>query len=286
MLTVNAYAKVNLTLEVLGKREDGYHQVSSVMQTIDLCDQVHFSLSDRLSLTCNVAPLETQDNLVLRAAALLKEHTGCSQGAEIHLDKAIPLASGLGGGSSDAAATLKALDKFWGLGLGHEELLSLAASLGSDVPFFLQGGTALVEGRGEEVRSLPAISHTHFVLLVPTLEIPGKTATMYGRITDQHYTAGNATLRLRHAIGDGRRPTGKLFFNAFEDVAFGLFPVLEEHRRALMGAGAGWVRMTGTGPALYTAMASRKRALAMAELLRSGGYRTYVASTVGPSVSE
>ena len=144
----------------------------------------------------------------------------------------------------------------------------------------------MVEGRGEEVRSLPSMPDTHFVLLVPTLEIPRKTATLYGYITTRHYTAGNASLRLGHALEDGKRPGASLLFNVFEDVAFGLFPVLEEHRRALLGAGAGWVRLTGTGPGLYTLMASRERALALAERLRNAGYQPYVASTVGPTCTE
>ena len=283
MLTIDAYAKVNLTLEVLGKREDGYHRVSSVMQTIDLCDRLYFELSEGLSLRCNVASLETQDNLALRAAALLREHTGSSKGAEIRLEKGIPMASGMGGGSSDAAVTLKALDRLWGLGLGNDGLQPLAASLGSDVPFFLRGGTAAVEGRGEVVRSLPPIPQTHVVLLVPELEIADKTTTLYGHMTPDQYTSGRATLRLCRSLEDGKRPDARFFFNAFEDVAFGLFPVLEEHRQALLEAGAGWVRLTGTGPALYTSMASRKRAFALAEGLRSGGYRPYVASSVGPS---
>ncbi|MBI2855971.1 MAG: 4-(cytidine 5'-diphospho)-2-C-methyl-D-erythritol kinase [Chloroflexi bacterium] len=282
VLTVKAWAKVNLTLEVLGKREDGYHQVASVMQTIDLWDELRFAPSDRLLLRCNVASLETPDNLALRAATLLREHTGFAQGAEIHLEKAIPLASGLGGGSSDAAAALKALNRLWSLGLSPEELRVLAADLGSDVPFFLRGGTAQVEGRGEEVCPLPPLSQVYFVLLVPPLEIPRKTATLYGHMTPERYTDGSASLRLRRSIEEGKRLDGKLLFNAFQEVAFSLFPILEEHRQALLESGAEWVRLTGTGPALYTFAASRMAALDMAERLRSAGYEPYVASTVEP----
>ncbi|MBF8266772.1 MAG: hypothetical protein HW388_280 [Dehalococcoidia bacterium] len=283
MLTVKAWAKVNLTLEVLGKRGDGYHQVASVMQTIDLCDELRLAPSDQLMLSCNVASLETPDNLVLKAATLLKKQTGYSGGAEIYLNKAIPLASGLGGGSSDAAATLKALNRLWGLGLSPEELRALAADLGSDVPFFLQGGTALVEGWGEEVCPLRPLSQVYFVLLVPSLEIPRKTATLYGHMTPEGYTDGSASLRLRRSIEGGKRPNGKLLFNAFQEVAFDLFPSLAVYRRAMLEAGAGWVRLTGTGPALYTFAASSKKALALAQRLREGGYEPYVAAAVGPS---
>ena len=197
MLTVKAHAKVNLTLEVLGKRADGYHQIVSVMQTIDLSDELTFATSDRITLRCDVPSLETDANLVIRAATLLKERTGYPGGVDIHLKKNIPVASGLGGGSSDAAATLKALSHLWGLDLGLEELLPLAASIGSDVPFFLPGGTAIAEGRGEVIHELPPIPKVHLVLLALPVEMPNKTATMYGRLTAEHFTKGEASLSLR-----------------------------------------------------------------------------------------
>ena len=281
MLTVKAYAKVNLTLEVLGKREDGYHQIASVMQTIDLADELRFAPADQLTLRCNLPALETPDNLVLRAATLLREQTGYTGGAEIHLDKAIPLASGLGGGSSDAAATLTALNDLWELGLQQEELHSLAASVGSDVPFFLQGSTALVEGRGEVVQLLPPVSTLHLVLLAPPGEIPDKTATLYRQMTLEHYSRGEASLRLRRSIERGRRPSGRMLFNVFEGVAFDFFPSLGAYREAMLNAGAPWVHLVGSGPSLYTFGASKSKALALAEKLRDEGYEPYVAATVG-----
>ncbi|MBI4282355.1 MAG: 4-(cytidine 5'-diphospho)-2-C-methyl-D-erythritol kinase [Chloroflexi bacterium] len=282
MLTVKAYAKVNLTLEVLGRREDGYHQIASVMQTIDLCDELRFAPSDRIALRCNLPSLENNDNLVLRAARLLKEHTGYSGGAEIYLSKAIPVASGLGGGSSDAAATLKGLSRLWGLDMKREELLPLAASLGSDVPFFLRGGTAVSTGRGEEIHELPPMPRVQVVLISPSIEMPQKTATMYGHLTPEQYTGGEATLRLRRCIEAGKRPDAKLLFNVFEGVAFDLFPRLEDYRRAMLEAGATWVRLTGSGPALYTFAASKTEALDMVKRLLEGGYEAYVATTVRP----
>jgi 4-diphosphocytidyl-2-C-methyl-D-erythritol kinase len=287
VLTVRAYAKINLTMEVLGRREDGYHQIASVMQTIDLCDELRLTPSDQITLRCDLPSLETDDNLALKAAALLKEHIGYSGGVEMYLNKAIPLASGLGGGSSDAAATLKSLSHLWGLGLKHEELLPLAASLGSDVPFFLDGGTAIAEGRGEEIHELPPMPATHLVLLAPpvwfdklTMSGVGKTATMYGHLNSEHYTGGEAALLLQRSLEDGKRPSGKLLFNVFEAVAFDFIPTLEDYRRAMLEAGASWVHLTGSGPAMYTFAASRRKALGMAEKLRGAGYEAYVAATV------
>ena len=289
MLTVRAYAKVNLTLEVLGRREDGYHRIVSVMQTIDLSDEIRFAPADRITLRCNVPSLETHDNLVLKAATLLKERTGYSGGVEMYLKKGIPVASGLGGGSSDAAATLKALCRLWELDLGNEELRPLAASIGSDVSFFLLGGTAMAEGRGEEVEKLPAMPPTHLVLLAPpvwfdTLTMSGanKTATMYGHLIPEEYTLGEASAKLQDflQIQEGKRPDAELLFNVFEGVAFELFPTLEVYRSAMLDAGASWVRLVGSGPALYTFAASRKKAVALAERLRDGGYEAYVTATV------
>jgi 4-diphosphocytidyl-2-C-methyl-D-erythritol kinase len=283
VLTVRAYAKVNLTLEALSKRDDGYHTIASLVQTIDLCDELSFAPSDRLTLRCSEPSLETPDNLALRAAALLKEHTGYPGGAEIYLDKSIPMAAGLGGGSSDAAATLKALNELWSLGLGRDDLMPLAASLGSDVPFFLLGGTAMMEGRGEVVRRTLSMPTSHLLLLVPPDEVPAKTATLYSLLDPSHYSNGSASTRLMAFIRNNERPGGKLLFNVFEEVASQVFPSLEEYRRALLEAGADTVHLTGSGPALYTLCDSEEEAVSLADNLRSAGYEPYVACTVNGS---
>src|SRR5512136_2681922 len=162
MLTVRAPAKVNLVLEVLGKDND-YHRISSIVQSIDLCDVLSLQPDEELRFECNVPSLE-QDNLVTRAARLLRESMKCSPGARIDLRKHIPWGVGLGGGSSDAAAALLALNELWGLRLPLSELDRLASKLGSDVPFFIHKGTALIEGRGDKVTPLPSLSATWFVL--------------------------------------------------------------------------------------------------------------------------
>ena len=137
MLKVKAYAKVNLTLEVVSKRDDGYHNIRSVMQTVDIFDELHISKSNTLSLNSNIKSLESQNNLVLRAAERLREEVNQDLGAEIILEKGIPLASGLGGGSSDAAAALKALNQLWQLGLNHDRLMTISASIGCSRAKFL-----------------------------------------------------------------------------------------------------------------------------------------------------
>ena len=157
-LVVHSPAKLHLFLEVLGKRPDGYHEVRTVMQTVDLADELELEEATAISLTVEppgAAP--TEDNLVLRAARLLQQAAGSSGGASITLRKGIPIAAGLGGGSSDAAVTLLALSSLWGIGMSPDELMELGATLGSDVPFFLQGnGCTLATGRGERIVPLPA----------------------------------------------------------------------------------------------------------------------------------
>ena len=194
-VTVQAPAKVNLTLEVLGKRSDGYHEIASVMQVISLFDTLSFSPSDEIKVLAEIKDLETQDNLVYRAAMLLRETSGMSSGAEIRLDKQIPLAAGLGGGSSDAAATLLGLARLWGLELGEEELKVLAAQLGSDVPFFVTGGTALVEGRGERVSNVKTPLTLWLVLAFPDHRIENKTATAYKALSPSDHTDGRKDRR-------------------------------------------------------------------------------------------
>ena len=284
MLTARAPAKVNLTLEALSKRDDGYHSIASVVQTVDLCDELRFSPSDRVTLRCNVPSLESPDNLVLRAAALLKDHTGYSSGAEIFLDKRIPMAAGLGGGSSDAAATLVSLNELWGLNLGREELMPLAAALGSDVPFFLTGGTAMMEGRGEVVRSLPSMPTSHLVMLVPPDDVPSKTATLYRRLTPAHYTDGSVSAGLAASIEAGHGPRDDMLFNVFEAMAPDVFPSLEAHGRAMREAGSGAAHLTGSGPTLFALCGSAEEAASLAEMLRGAGYRPYVTRTVDGSV--
>ena len=142
LLTALAYAKVNLTLEVLGRREDGYHEVATVLQTVSLYDRLTFAPDSDIRVECSISALSNPDNLAWRAAVALKEATGYASGARITIEKGIPEAMGLGGGSSDAAAALVALNRLWGLGLTAADLEDMGRALGVDVPFLVGGGTA------------------------------------------------------------------------------------------------------------------------------------------------
>ncbi|MBI4758138.1 MAG: 4-(cytidine 5'-diphospho)-2-C-methyl-D-erythritol kinase, partial [Chloroflexi bacterium] len=196
MFTRFAYAKINLTLDILGRRPDGYHEIASVMQAISLHDTLVFSRGQGLCIDCSDRRLAGPDNLVHRAAELLHREMGGVQGARVRLTKRIPLATGLGGGSSDAACALLGLNALWRLGLGQDRLAELASRLGSDVPFFLTGGTALVQGRGERVTPLPRPAPSWLVLAVPPVDVSAKTRTLYEALARGDYTDGSATRRM------------------------------------------------------------------------------------------
>ena len=259
MLTVHAPAKINLVLEVLSKDND-YHRISSIVQAIDLCDVLSFHPDKRIYFKCSEASLQ-RDNLVTRAATLLKESTKCSLGARIELRKNIPWGVGLGGGSSDAAATLLALNELWGLRLSLSELVDVASQLGSDVPFFIHKGTALVEGKGEKVSPLPPLPSTSFVLMVPPLpKVLGKTKQMYGRLGVVDFTRGEFVEAAVLSLRKGERPDSDAMFNVFERVAFDFFPELTRYRRTLKEAGAPRVYVAGSGPCLFTVFPSEEEA--------------------------
>ena len=281
MLTVLAPAKLNLTLEVLAKRPDGFHEIRSVIQTINLCDSLHFRLSQKLTCKSNLPDWTAKKSLVAKAASLLQETTGRSRGATIEVDKHIPLLSGLGGDSSDAAATLRGLNELWELSLSQGKLLELAARLGSDVAFFLYGGTALVEGRGELVTPLPSLPPTWVVLVVPDVpRLPGKTAQLYASLNASHYTDGQITQRLVKTLTEGREFKPSLLFNTFENVAFGRFSGLKVYKEHIIKLGAPHVHLAGSGPTLFTLLKDKVQAEDLCIRCKQQGMVTCLAETL------
>ncbi|MBI2873017.1 MAG: 4-(cytidine 5'-diphospho)-2-C-methyl-D-erythritol kinase [Chloroflexi bacterium] len=282
-LHLRAPAKVNLTLEVLGRRPDGYHEVRTVLQAIDLADELTLTPAADLRLEERPGPAAPPgENLVLRAARLLREHTGGRDGAQITLDKRVPVAAGLGGGSSDAAAALLGLDRLWGLGLDVRELTRLASRLGSDVPFFLRGGTALGMGSGDVIEPLPSLLACWVVLLVPPVQLAGKTARLYGALTPGDYSDGSCTLKLVEYLYAGMLPSGDLLSNSFDRVAPRLLPELARYWGVLLDAGAPWVHLAGSGPGLFTLVPREEEARSLERRLAGGGLRTYCCRTLGP----
>jgi 4-diphosphocytidyl-2-C-methyl-D-erythritol kinase len=281
MVTVKAPAKINLTLEVLRKRPDGFHEIRNVLQTIDLCDTFYLKISDEVVLRCDMPGWSAEKSLLTKAVDLLKKVTGCSHGVMVEIEKRIPLMSGLGGDSSDAAALLRGLNQLWKLRLSIEKLQELAAQLGSDVTFFLSGRTALAEGRGEIITPLPAIKRIWVVLVVP--EVPGehgKTGRMYAALKPEHFTDGKMTEKLVQALHKDNYLDTSMLFNAFENIAFDIYPGLTAYRESLFNLGVPHVHLAGSGPTLFTIMPDVARAEEIYEKCKSQGIKAHLAASL------
>ena len=281
MLTVLAPAKVNLTLEVLTKRPDGFHEIRSVIQTINLCDSLHLQLSENIGFKSGAPNWVPGDSLVSKAVDLLQEATGCRKGAAIEVGKHIPSVSGLGGDSSDAAAVLRGLNRLWGLGLSLEELLRLAWQLGSDVAFFFYGGTALLEGRGERVTPLSPLPHLWVVLMMPPVpRLQRKTERLYASVKASQYTEGQITDRLVTQLARCGEVALSMLFNVFDSVAEESFPGLEGYWQQFVKAGAGEVHLAGSGPALFTLVKDKAQAEKIYGNLQKEGLESYLTETL------
>ena len=283
-----AFAKLNLTLEVLGRRDDGYHEVRSILQTVDLADCLEFLPASGLHVECDEPTLNGQANLVWQAAESLARHGKVEPRARITIQKHIPTSMGLGGGSSDAACALMALNKLWGLELSIEDLAQVAEGLGSDVPFFLWGGTALVHGRGEQVTPLPPLPPMSVTLVCPGASLENKTAAMYGRLTPAHYSDGGITHRMIQILAGGQfvlESVVGLFHNAFEAVATQAFPDLDWLWRDLSNLAPGRFHMSGAGPALFALPSSESDYQRVSGALQPYGTRVYLVRTVTPELA-
>lgn len=285
-LAYRAHAKVNLFLDVLGKRRDGYHSIETIFQTVGLADELTFTeRQSRISLTCSTPELETSEqNLVVRAAKLLRLRSGAGMGARIHLEKSIPIAAGLAGGSSDAAATLIALNLLWDLHWPLARLRALASELGSDVPYCTLGGTAAATGRGDRLTPLPPLPVTWFVLVHPNVTL--STARAYASPTLTHSAErpfAGKTPRFRRALRalqDGR--IAEAVFNRMEDAIFPDNPRIAEIKRRLIELGCLTAAMSGSGSTVFGICSSRTQAVRIADAF--AGIRTSVVSSVPASV--
>ena len=263
-LAVRAYAKVNAYLDVVGKRPDGYHDLDTEMVAISLCDLLHLESREGSRVELTVEPpdprLEGADNLVARAAALLRRESGSRLGASILLRKRIPVQAGLGGGSSDAAAALHGLSRLWRLGLSQERLMALGAELGSDVPFFVRGaGRAVCSGRGEIVAPEPRGESRGLVLVSPG--IPTPTAAVFRELRSDDYPVGRAA-------------------NALQAPAERLYPEIRlAHERLARATGRDFL-LSGSGPTLFAWADAADERRRLARAAKRLGLRCWSARTV------
>jgi 4-diphosphocytidyl-2-C-methyl-D-erythritol kinase len=285
-LTIRARAKVNLGLEILGRRVDGYHEILSVLWAVDLADRVTLEATrGGITLACDGPGVpSTSDNLAWRAAELLRRTTGVPAGVSIRLDKAIPVAAGLGGGSADAAAVLAGLDRLWGLGLGPERLRALATELGMDVPFFLGRSPALATGRGEVLQEIPVAGSLWLVLVNPGF--PLATRDVYQAVAPEDFGPPHRVRALLRALADGPAAVAAGLSNGLEPVVARLWPGLESVKAALRRAGTLGAVMSGSGPTVIGVAPSRRAALAVKAALAGHAWGVWVTRTVsGPPLS-
>ena len=279
-MLVSAFAKLNLCLEILGKRGDGYHEVRTVLQAIDLADCIEIRPASELNVRCSAPGLEGQSNLAWRAAMDLAKHSRRIPMADISIEKRIPTGMGLGGGSSDAAAVLLALNDLWDLKLPLAQLAGIAAGLGSDVPYFLWGGAALAGGRGEDVQPLPSRPGLPVTLICPAETLEAKTAHLYGKLQPQNFSDGGVVQHLIQNIMSGHYPDD-MFCNAFESVAMQEFPGLKDVHRIVAQVTGRRPHLTGAGPALFLLPSSEAEYGRVCEALPSELAQAYFVRTMG-----
>lgn len=279
LLRVTARAKVNLSLEVIRRREDGYHEIETVMQTVDLADTLEVRLTGdaRIEIACDDPSIPRDaSNLCHRAIVAMRPLAGASLGARISVTKRIPAGAGLGGGSADAAGVLAAVRRGLGLEIDDEKLGKVAATLGSDVPFMLRGGTMIGRGRGEILTPMESLKRGVFVIVKPEVSI--STAWVYSQFNFR-LTGHRPRLNLRSANSAlARFPRGRLpFRNALEDVVLPSHPEVAGLLEQLQSERPFFASMTGSGSAVYAIFDRAERATEVAERFSVRGLFTSVA---------
>jgi 4-diphosphocytidyl-2-C-methyl-D-erythritol kinase len=272
-VTVQAPAKVNLFLELHGRRPDGYHEIETVMQAVTLYDRIELrpGPAKQIELQCSEPELPLDDgNIAYRAAALLDREIGLPQGVQIRLEKGIPHGAGLGGGSSDAAGVLAGINRLFGLGLGLDELAAYGAELGSDVPFFVRGGVALCEGRGERITPVPSSLAAYVVICRPRCVL--STRAVYENMDSLGLTSGehNSSFVLDSLAQGQFVSTCAHLFNRLERAAIALAPVVGQVREQLAAAASGIALVSGSGSSVYALIESADEAHRVAERMQAG----------------
>jgi 4-diphosphocytidyl-2-C-methyl-D-erythritol kinase len=279
-MKILAPAKVNIFLEVVNRRKDGYHNIESVMQAVSLFDEITITPSaKKLTLKCSLKELPAdQSNLALKAAILLKNESKIKSGANIYLNKKIPLGAGLGGGSSDAAAVLKGLLLVWRKKLSNEKLLEIAEKLGSDVPFFVFGGAALVRGKGEKLEKLKKIEAASLLLVNPGFGVATKTVYKSLRFPLTKKQKINRILELLKA---SKPPAqwGKEMFNRLEEAVLPVYPEIGRIKDIFKAHGCDCL-MSGSGSTVFGIVPGRKIGLKIKAVFDNSGYKSWLVKTI------
>ncbi len=284
-MTLYSFAKINLRLHLLGQRPDGYHEIDTLMQTVDLADKITvMPCKAGTTVTCTDPTVPSDErNLAYKAIGLVRSTYGIREaGVQVHIDKQIPVAAGLAGGSGNAAMTLHGLNKTWSLGLSKESLIGLASKLGSDVPYCLFGGTALASGRGDQVKWLDDENSFHFVLINPPVAVSSAWAYQHAKID---LTNSMSCINLMVSLlrdGDFDRLNSHLH-NDLEPPVQLAFSVVREAREILMEVGVSGVLMSGSGPTVFGVLPNQSEAERIADQVRSriaSQWRVFSASSI------
>ncbi len=286
--TEPAYAKLNLTLDVLGKRPDGYHELNMVMQSVSLCDQLTLRLTEepgiRLSTAWGFLPTDERNLAVIAARAFGRETGANLNGLHIHLEKHIPVCAGTAGGSSDGAAVLRGLNHLLGTGLSPQELARLGEQVGSDVPYCVLGGTMLAQGRGERLTRLPSLPDCHIVMSKPAFSV--STGELFHQVDSVRLRCRPDTAGVLDALERGDLAgVARRMYNVFADA---LSPnrsaVVQDIQNSMIQEGALGACLSGTGPTVFGIFEDREEAKGCCALLREAHRETFLVRPVGPAL--
>ena len=284
-----AFAKINLFLDVTGRRADGYHDILSVMQSVSLSDTVSLELTDGdFSVSCNVAGVPTDaKNIAVRAAMIFFEHVGITAGAAIHIEKRIPMEAGLAGGSTDGAAVIRILNELTGANFPDSDLIKIASKVGADVPFCLFGGTKITRGIGDILDSCPACPELHVVVAIDGEGV--STPWAYGELdrmfdnfkkveTNENFNKYKSLISALERAD--RSVVAGNIFNVFEVAVPKVRPMVNILKEKMLQNGALSAMMSGSGPSVYGLFQSAYEANAAADILRAGGARAFACKTM------
>ncbi|MBU9721989.1 MULTISPECIES: 4-(cytidine 5'-diphospho)-2-C-methyl-D-erythritol kinase [Bacillaceae] len=279
---VKAPAKINLTLDVLKKREDGYHEVEMIMTTIDLADRIQLTTleENKIVIEVNKGFVPSNDkNLAYQAAKLLKDHMNIKKGVSIFIDKQIPVSAGLAGGSTDAAAVLRGLNDMWNLQLSIDQLAEIGLQIGSDVPFCVHGGTAIATGRGEKLEFIPSPPPFWVVLVKPPKGV--STKDVYGRLNLNNLDHPDTDGMVQAIKNKDFHGISSRLQNVMEDVTFNLYPEVSKVKERMLQFGADGAVMSGSGPTVFAITQNESRADRLYNGLKGFMEQVYVVRLLG-----
>lgn len=255
-----AYAKINLFLNVVGKRFDGYHDLEMIMAALELHDVLTFKMhaTKDVVVTSNTSiTKKPEDNIVYKVAKLLQEEFGVSKGVHIHIDKNIPVAGGLAGGSADAAATFRGLNRLWKLKMTKEDMVRLSANIGSDIPFCIHNKLCIARGKGEELYFLDKHLHAHVLLVNPNIHM--HTKDVFAKVKDEDLVERKITNMTNAIYNDNYELVTRELFNALEPISFELAPKIRAVKNTLIDEGLRAVLMSGSGATVFALSKNKKK---------------------------